>query len=231
MESSSEDSQGAANCEFSGDADETCNLFILRHGETDFNVSGRIQGQLESRLNPHGARKATHIAEWLADRVSRNVWLYSSPLLRTLATAEILANRLDLTVIPDPRLTELGRGVLEGLLKSELAPEYAAHRERFAVAPWTYTVPQGENYTQLYERTKSFVHDHLLTGDHRTNIVVTHGYVIRMLVFILGGESNDIENIRAPHNRVYSAKCPPTPTRVTAINLSSMSNDDRAEQL
>jgi broad specificity phosphatase PhoE len=109
-------------------------LLLVRHGETDWNAEGRLQGHTDRPLNDFGRRQAAALAERLADDGVDAV--YASDLARARETAEILADRLGLPVVTDPDLRERNWGNWEGLTGSERdRVEYAgeereAHGER-----------------------------------------------------------------------------------------------------
>ncbi|MDX6472399.1 MAG: 2,3-bisphosphoglycerate-dependent phosphoglycerate mutase [Gaiellaceae bacterium] len=92
-------------------------LLLVRHGETDWNAEGRLQGHTDRPLNDHGRRQAAALAERLADDEIDAV--YASDLARARETAEILAGRLGLPVVTDPDLRERNWGNWEGLTGTE----------------------------------------------------------------------------------------------------------------
>ena len=109
-------------------------LLLVRHGETDWNAEGRLQGHTDRPLNDFGRRQAAALAERLADDDIDAV--YASDLARARETAEILGNRLGLPVVTDPDLRERNWGNWEGLTGSErdrveyVGEEREAHGER-----------------------------------------------------------------------------------------------------
>jgi broad specificity phosphatase PhoE len=92
-------------------------LLLVRHGETDWNAEGRLQGHTDQPLNDYGRRQARA----LADRLAGNdiAAIYTSDLSRARETAEILAERLALPVVTDPDLRERNWGNWEGLTGTE----------------------------------------------------------------------------------------------------------------
>ncbi|MDX6487199.1 MAG: hypothetical protein QOF43_2352 [Gaiellaceae bacterium] len=113
-------------------------LLLVRHGETDWNATGRLQGHTDRPLNDFGRRQAAELAERLA---GENVEaLYASDLSRARETADILGARLGIPVVVDPDLRERNWGSWEGLTGSERdavefegeAPE--EHRARILAA-------------------------------------------------------------------------------------------------
>ena len=109
-------------------------LLLVRHGETDWNAEGRLQGHTDTLLNDYGRRQAAALGEDLAgDGIDV---VYSSDLARARETAEIVAGRLGLPVVLEPGLREKNWGSWEGLTPMERdATEYVGesnedHRER-----------------------------------------------------------------------------------------------------
>ena len=92
-------------------------LLLVRHGETDWNAEGRLQGHTDRPLNEYGRRQARGLADELADEELDAI--YSSDLARARETAEIVGERLGLPVVLDPDLREKSWGSWEGLTPAE----------------------------------------------------------------------------------------------------------------
>jgi broad specificity phosphatase PhoE len=109
-------------------------LLFVRHGETDWNAEGRLQGHTDRPLNDHGRRQAKELAERLSEAGADAI--YASDLARAKETAEIVGERLGLPVVIDPDLREKNWGNWEGLTGDErVHVEYVGestedHRER-----------------------------------------------------------------------------------------------------
>jgi broad specificity phosphatase PhoE len=109
-------------------------LLLVRHGETDWNAEGRLQGHTDRPLNDYGRRQATDLADRLAGEEIAAI--YASDLARATETAEIVGARLGLPVVVDPDLREKNWGSWEGLTSDErLTVEFEGesteeHRER-----------------------------------------------------------------------------------------------------
>jgi broad specificity phosphatase PhoE len=109
-------------------------LLLVRHGETDWNADGRLQGQTDRPLSDFGRTQADRLAGELAEEELEAI--YSSDLARALETAEIVAERVGLPVLLDPDLREKDWGTWEGLTAVErdrvefVGESTEAHQER-----------------------------------------------------------------------------------------------------
>ncbi|OZI23054.1 histidine phosphatase family protein [Bordetella genomosp. 9] len=155
-------------------------IWLIRHGETDWNRARRLQGWQDTPLNAHGANQARRLAERL-DEDARNGGfdaLYSSDLQRTLHTAEPAAARLDLPVRPEPGLRERCYGVLEGVTMDRLDIEQPE-----AAAAWKSREPDrpldgGESLRQFHNRIVATIDDIAERHDGGRVLVFTHGGVL-----------------------------------------------------
>jgi len=162
-------------------------LYFLRHGETPWNVEGRLQGQHDIPLNAVGREQAAEAGRRLAGLVpepDRLPWQVS-PLSRTRETAERARAAIGLPATAfrlEDRIKELTFGAWEGVTWKELRqrdPRGAAAR---AADKWGFVPPDGESYAMLRDRIAGW----LETVDTDT-IVVSHGGVARVLFVILAG--------------------------------------------
>ncbi len=162
-------------------------LFIVRHGETPWNVEGRLQGQRDIAMNGRGRDQADAAGRVLARVMTDAAAAHyvSSPLGRTRETMERLRTAMGLDPAGyalDDRLKEITFGRWEGLTWPELAqrdPDGASGRE---ADKWGFVPPGGESYHMLTERLQPWLDG--LTGD---TVAVTHGGVARALMAMIGG--------------------------------------------
>jgi alpha-ribazole phosphatase len=158
-------------------------LLLVRHGETDWNATGRYQGQSDIPLNATGQRQARAVARRLA--TERLDGIYASDLLRAWATAEAIAEPHDLTVKPDARLREMSYGNWQGLTYrqiAEQAPEALAgwNADRVHRAP-----PGGESLGDLAARVRNSLDGILVAHSEGTVALVSHGGTVRMILCVL----------------------------------------------
>ncbi|KAJ8446622.1 hypothetical protein Cgig2_002784 [Carnegiea gigantea] len=158
-------------------------IVIVRHGETDWNAFGKMQGQLDVELNEVGRQQALAVADRLSREMTNISAVYSSDLKRALVTAEIIACKCGgLEVIADKDLRERHLGVLQGLVYHDLAKLNRKASEAFRSPRSDQEIPGGgESRDQLYNRCTSALQR--IHEKHRGQqvIVVTHGGVIRSL--------------------------------------------------
>jgi len=182
----------------------TPTLVFVRHGQTDWNVEGRLQGQRDVPLNATGRGEARRNGEVILARVPEAVGFdfVSSPLSRTRETMEILraAMGLDPTAYAvDPRLLEITFGELEGLTYRDVeARDPGWSRTRHA-NKWNYLPPGGESYAMLSVRIVGWFET--LTAD---TVVVAHGGVGRVLrAHLLGLDKEASVSEDFPQDRVF----------------------------
>lgn len=125
-------------------------LLAIRHGETDWNVGTRIQGQLDIPLNATGRWQAARLARALADEGLTR--LYSSDLQRARQTAQALAEATGLPVHEERGLRERAFGTFEGQTWSEIEQRWPAESERWRRRDPDFGPPGGETLAQFYER-------------------------------------------------------------------------------
>ncbi len=154
-------------------------VYIVRHGTTDWNRGGYIQGHLDTPLNGEGRTQAEAAARRLASEEATAI--YSSDLLRVYETAQIIARHTGLRIIQKPGLREMHFGDWQGLSVDQIKardPEiYAARRER----PFEVPPPGGETWADFYQRSVSALQDILQTTDAPRLIVATHSGVCTVL--------------------------------------------------
>ncbi len=181
-------------------------LFIARHGETEWNAKGRLQGQRDVPLNRRGHSQALAAARLL--RRVPLIQVYASVLKRSQQTARIIAeaNICRLNVIPSDLLKETALGVLEGELKSQQSTaELTRHYQDFSKDEIRYRVPNGENLHDVSARVQRFFIDRseLLKGPG-IHLIVGHRNVNKMIVkYLIGLSFEEGFRVEHQHQRLY----------------------------
>jgi probable phosphoglycerate mutase len=155
-------------------------IYLVRHGQTEFNRERRIQGHVDSPLTELGVRQARAVGRLLRDLIREpDGWrIVSSPLGRARSTAEIVAGKLGgLPVEFDDRLKEMSWGAHDGRLRSELEAE---HPETFGKTGWAFDAATGESYDAVAARVSAWLAS-LPPEPERRIIAVSHGISGRVL--------------------------------------------------
>lgn len=177
-------------------------IYLVRHGETEFNRERRLQGHVDSALTDLGLRQAEAIAAQLAALIGdADGWrIVASPLGRTVRTAEIVARRLGLARIDvEPRLIELSWGEWDGRLRADLARACPA----FAASNWAFDAPTGETYPAVRRRLAGWL-DELPPEGERRVIAVSHGVAGRVLRGLYAGLPREAVMAKdAPQDAVF----------------------------
>jgi len=165
-------------------------ILLVRHGETDWNATGRLQGQSDTPLNAVGHEQARRAAQRLACEPVRG--LYSSDLARAFQTATIIGQTSGLTVVTSPRLRERRYGAWEGLTAAEIQAQYPEQFAAWRARVVDFAPPQGETRSQLLSRALAELNAIARRHTGEMAVVVTHGGLCYVLIHhIFGGFNGD----------------------------------------
>lgn len=171
-------------------------IFLVRHGETDWNRSGQIMGEQPVPLNQQGLAQAHRLADLLKGRPIRAI--YSSPVARARQTADILASTVEAPVTLNRGLTEIGVGQWEGLYWNDVAEEIIRHD--FYRKPDQARPPGGETLREVQARAVSVVERACALPSDGPLLFVSHADVLRtILAHYLRLELATIRQIRVSH--------------------------------
>lgn len=159
-------------------------LYIIRHGETQWNVEGRLQGQTDTELNENGIRLAKITAEGMKE-IPFDLGI-SSPLSRARKTAEIVLEGRNVPIQTDERLKELSFGSWEGLGCHKNNYEIPSeHFDDFYLKPMEFVPGEGgETIPQLCQRTREFFEELIRNPEYqdKTILIASHGCAVRALL-------------------------------------------------
>jgi probable phosphoglycerate mutase len=182
-------------------------IYLLRHGETEWNLRGRLQGRGDSPLTPLGVAQAEACAEILAKELADPpaASLITSPLGRARQTGAILRARLPFA--PErcgesELLVEHDMGAWEGLTPDEIDARFPGERTRRDADKWSYVVPQGESYSLVQARAQRWL------GAQRRGevlVVVAHSILSRGLrgAFLRLAAAATLELPGHRHGQIY----------------------------
>lgn len=176
-------------------------IYFVRHGETDWNVARRYQGQTDIPLNDKGMMQAAKVAERLA---GENIAaIYASDLQRAFYTAEKIAEKHGLSVTPMTEFREISFGDWEGSSFSSLDTGAREQIDKIFTDPAHIEVPGGENFYQVQQRAMRGVEKLIATHPDETIIVASHGAAIRtILCHALGMTLDHVWSIRQDNTAV-----------------------------
>ncbi len=155
-------------------------LTVIRHGETEWNKIGLQQGHLDSPLTEIGIKQAQAVTGKLSNE--KIDVIYSSDLGRAMRTAEIIADELDLKIIPDKNLRERNLGILQGITKKEFAEKCPEEYSKFLSGDPNYQFPNGESARQRYDRNIKGIIDIVSNHKGQNILIVSHGGVLNSLI-------------------------------------------------
>ena len=155
-------------------------IIIIRHGETEWNKTGRFQGHSDVPLSAEGRAQAEALGRNLAvDHVDA---IYASDLMRAIETAVPLAARFGREVIPDPLLRELHFGAWEGRNFQDVNAESPDKMKKFYNDPECVDIPDSEPFPDFQKRIAGRVREIVHTQQGKRVIIVSHGASIRILL-------------------------------------------------
>ena len=200
-------------------------LILVRHGETDWNKAGRFQGQIDIPLNENGRRQAAAARDFLKDIPIDRAW--SSTLSRPTETAQIILEaHPDVPLTQIDGLVEIGHGVWEGKLESEIREDWSELLDTWKRAPETVQMPEGETIQDVWARSvRSWGEIAAELKPEETVLVVAHDAVNKtILCDLLGLTPADIWAVKQGNGGVTVvdiAADPGQPAVVTCLNLTS----------
>ncbi|HEY3591671.1 MAG TPA: 2,3-diphosphoglycerate-dependent phosphoglycerate mutase GpmB [Buttiauxella sp.] len=160
-------------------------VYLVRHGETQWNAERRIQGQSDSALTEKGERQAEQVAERVKTLGITHV--IASDLGRTRRTAEIIALACGVDVTLDERLRELDMGVLERRNLDTLNEEEEGWRRQLVNGTADGRIPEGESMLEMSERMHSALNACLDLPSGSRPLLVSHGMALGCLVSTILG--------------------------------------------
>lgn len=181
-------------------------LLLIRHGETEWNRAGRFQGIKDIPLNDNGRKQARKAAEFLKDESID--FAVTSPMLRPKETAEIiLQQHPNVQLESKPLLQEIGHGLWEGKLETEIENDFPGLLRQWKETPEKVQMPEGENLQQVWDRAieawEEIVRQYADSPTPRTGIVVAHDAINKVILcYLLGLKPDNFWNIKQGNGAV-----------------------------
>jgi len=200
-------------------------IFLIRHGETNWNKEGRFQGQIDIPLNENGKDQARKTFEYLKN-ISFNK-AFSSSMHRPYETAQIiLQNKKDLKIEKIDSLVEISHGLWEGKLESEIREKWPLLLKNWHDKPEEVIMPEGESIKDVSERSvKAFDKICLSQKDNDLSLIVAHDAVNKTLICnILGINYSNIWQIKQGNGGITIIDLfddPSKPPVISALNITT----------
>ena len=169
---------------------DALNVYLMRHGETDWNKDRRCQGKSDIPLNDYGRKLAKITKKAMEEEGISFDFCYASPLVRAYETAQIVLEGMDVTPVTDERLKEISFGDCEGLaipMMRQNPSKYAAFLKCFTDPENYVPMGDGETFTDLTGRLSDFVGEKILPleGQYENVLVACHGAVVRGIICVM----------------------------------------------
>ena len=166
-------------------------FYIVRHGQTNWNILGKTQGHGNSDLTPKGEEQAKELAEAMGNYPIDLI--YSSDLGRAVQTAQIIGDKIGVEVKETPALREMGFGAWEGLLIEEIKKEHSKTYDTWRNEPHLAKIPGGETLHIIKDRVDKFIEEINKKYDNKHILLVSHSVTVR--VMLLSFLNSGVENI------------------------------------
>jgi len=169
-------------------------VYLIRHGVTDWHTEGRVLGHRDIALNDLGFKQAAAAAESLGGVPIAEV--ISSPLVRSLQTADVIGKQFGIDVARDPRLIDFRAGKWEGMSYKDVAA--SEEYQKFLVDPTFEGIPGADSFGAVQARAVAAIEQTLEDNPSGDNIaVITHAGIIRViLTHYLGSPPANYHRIR-----------------------------------
>lgn len=178
-------------------------IYLVRHAEAMGNVEEFFQGQTDCELSEKGKKQLELLAERFRDIPIEAI--YSSPLKRTIDTAEAVNKYHNLPIIRDEGLIEINGGVWEGKPWADLPKLYPVEHDLWQNKMQDFYVADGERMTEVFERVKNAVDKIAAENDGRTIAVVSHGCALRnFLCYAMGKPISALKDVGWSDNTAVS---------------------------
>ena len=191
-------------------------LILIRHGETDWNVEGRMQGQKDRPLNARGRKQAELTGEYVRTQFQpRIVW--SSDLARCVSTAEALGYEFQTSEL----LREINYGTLEGKTWAQTSEAEQAESAEYGSDPY-HPMAGGESRADLVKRAAQFMAESNITNVDGDAVIVGHGAALAgMLAHLLDLPPHSAYKFQFENASVTTLNITPELTRLTSLSIAS----------
>ena len=162
-------------------------VYLIRHGIIRSNVRDVYSGRSNEKLTPLGVEYAHELGREMVERGIRTI--YSSPLARTMQTAQILNEYIGAQLIENDDLTEMELGPWTGLSKIEVARKYPSEYRMWCEEPAQFRAEGMETLREVQQRAVKALEEVLKAGREDVAAMVTHAVIVKCILLYLQGDS------------------------------------------
>lgn len=193
-------------------------LYLIRHGETDWNRLKKVQGSIDTPLNAFGQAQAKKLVKWFEDRHIDAI--YASDMRRAYDTASTLAAYFDLEITTFSDLRERNYGILEGLLQSQFTLTHSEEKNDWLEIEQYKIEPLVEVKKRVYERIEQLKREH----QGESVAVVSHGGAIRAFLSYITDGDVDIAKLKINNTAVTEITYTEKDYHIVTLNDTSHLN-------
>ncbi|GGD80654.1 histidine phosphatase family protein [Paenibacillus nasutitermitis] len=155
-------------------------IYLVRHGQTQWNVEHKLQGHQDSPLTELGLRQA----EWLSESIANEQIdvIYSSSSLRARRTAELIRAAREIDMIESNDLKEINLGIWEGKTQAEVKETNPEQFDYFWNDPEKFHVQSSETYQEVSKRSINLLHKIIHENQGKSILIVTHTVVVKLIM-------------------------------------------------
>lgn len=147
-------------------------IILVRHGETDWNVSHRVQGRADIPLNERGLKQASFVADFLQkEKVDA---IYTSPLSRAKTTAETIRGNREIPFFIEEGFTEVNLGLWDGHTPEEMDALFPHAYDQWKEDPLQVVPPEGESFQEVQKRAVAALERIVREQEGKTVVIVSH---------------------------------------------------------
>jgi len=182
-------------------------IYLLRHGETEWNRKKLFRGHSDIELSQRGREQARAAAETLRKRQISSI--YTSPVLRSVETAEIVSEVLGIPFTESPELSDPDCGIWTGMDLEKARINHPQEYELMKNHPSQLRFPGGESVLEVYERVSRFILQDLWDRENENTLLVTHNFIFQVFTMtVLGCHLDNLYNVEMDNGAIsqYSRK-------------------------
>lgn len=181
-------------------------IFLIRHGQSEWNSLNKVQGQQNTILTDLGKKQALCLGDRLIDA---NIdIIYTSDLIRAYNTAEIISKRINKPLVANESIREINFGLWEGLTIQELQTKYKNEYFTWLKEPDKLNIEGLENLMTLQKRAMKYVNEILLENNGKNIAIVSHGAILKTIILgLLGIDISHYKNITLSNVSLSIIEC------------------------